>query len=90
MCLSFQKYKLCHQWQFSCCSLEGVCARMCAYACVFHVNIKNYTQKKTFIALKTATTIDGKIATYTGDSKWITSDTARNEVRNIRKNTMRF
>lgn len=47
--------------------------------------IKNYTQKKTFIALKTATTIDGKIATYTGDSKWITSDTARNEVRNIRK-----
>ncbi len=47
--------------------------------------IKNHTEKKTFIALKTATTIDGKIATYNGDSKWITSDRARAEVRNIRK-----
>lgn len=47
--------------------------------------IKNHTKKKTFIALKTATTIDGKIATHIGDSKWITSDAARNEVRYIRK-----
>lgn len=47
--------------------------------------IKNHTHKKTFIALKTATTIDGKIATHCGDSKWITSENARNEVRNIRK-----
>lgn len=49
------------------------------------VFIKNHTQKKTFIALKTATTIDGKIATHTGDSKWITSTAAREKVRNIRK-----
>ena len=49
------------------------------------VFIKNHTEKKTFIALKTATTIDGKIATYNGDSKWITSEKARAEVRNIRK-----
>lgn len=49
------------------------------------VFIKNHTKKQTFIALKTATTIDGKIAAHTGDSKWITSETARNEVRNIRK-----
>lgn len=47
--------------------------------------IKNHTKKETFVALKTATTIDGKIATYTGDSKWITSDNARAEVKNIRK-----
>ena len=47
--------------------------------------IKNHTKKQTFIAIKTATTIDGKIAAYTGDSKWITSEKARNEVRNIRK-----
>jgi len=47
--------------------------------------IKNHTKKSTYIALKTATTIDGKIATYTNDSKWITSDNARCEVRNIRK-----
>lgn len=47
--------------------------------------IKNQTEKKTFVALKTATTIDGKIATHCNDSKWITSDNARNEVKNIRK-----
>lgn len=49
------------------------------------VFIKNQTEHKTFVALKTATTIDGKIATHNGDSKWITSENARNEVRNIRK-----
>lgn len=49
------------------------------------VFIKNHTKKQTFVALKTATTIDGKIATHCGDSKWITSDSARNEVKNIRK-----
>lgn len=48
------------------------------------VFIKNQTKHKTFVALKTATTIDGKIATQTGDSKWITSEDARREVRNIR------
>lgn len=48
------------------------------------VFIKNQTKHKTFVALKTATTIDGKIATQTGDSKWITSEDARGEVRNIR------
>lgn len=47
--------------------------------------IKNKTQHKTFAAIKTATTIDGKISTSSGDSKWITSDSARNEVRNLRK-----
>ncbi len=47
--------------------------------------ITNKTQNRTFVALKTATTIDGKIATFSNDSKWITSETARNEVRNIRK-----
>lgn len=47
--------------------------------------IKNQTEHKTFVALKTATTIDGKIATHCNDSKWITSENARNEVKNIRK-----
>ena len=49
------------------------------------VFIKNQIEHKTFVALKTATTIDGKIATQCNDSKWITSDNARNEVKNIRK-----
>lgn len=48
------------------------------------VFIKNVTQKKVFVAIKTATTLDGKIATKTGDSKWITSEKARNEVQKIR------
>lgn len=47
--------------------------------------IKNHTKKQTFVAIKTATTIDGKIATHSNDSKWITSEKARVEVRNIRK-----
>lgn len=46
--------------------------------------IKNVTQKKVFVAIKTATTMDGKIATKTGDSKWITSEKARKEVQKIR------
>lgn len=46
--------------------------------------IKNVTQKKVFVAIKTATTLDGKIATKTGDSKWITSENARKEVQKIR------
>lgn len=46
--------------------------------------IKNITQQKTYVALKTATTLDGKIATSTGSSKWITGETARTEVKNIR------
>jgi diaminohydroxyphosphoribosylaminopyrimidine deaminase / 5-amino-6-(5-phosphoribosylamino)uracil reductase len=46
--------------------------------------IKNMTQKACFVAIKTATTLDGKIATRTGDSKWITSENARNEVQKIR------
>lgn len=47
--------------------------------------ITNKTQNRTFVAIKTATTIDGKIATFSNNSKWITSNYARNEVRNIRK-----
>lgn len=46
--------------------------------------IKNTTQNAVFIALKTATTLDGKIATETGSSKWITSEKARAEVQKIR------
>ncbi len=48
------------------------------------VFIKNMTQKKVFVAIKTATTLDGKIATQNGSSKWITSEKARQEVKVIR------
>lgn len=48
------------------------------------VFVKNMTQKSAFITVKTATTLDGKIATETGSSKWITSEKAREEVQRIR------
>lgn len=46
--------------------------------------IKNITEQKAFIAIKTASTMDGKIATATGKSKWITSEIARAEVQRLR------
>ena len=47
------------------------------------VFIKNFTEQKTFVAIKTATTLDGKIATQNGSSKWITSEKARDEVKKL-------
>lgn len=46
--------------------------------------IKNKIKGETFVAIKTATTADGKIATSTGDSKWITSDKARKTAHKLR------
>ena len=37
-----------------------------------------------YVTLKAAVTLDGKIATRTGDSKWITSETARTEAHRMR------
>lgn len=50
------------------------------------VFIKNMTQKEIFVTLKTATTLDGKIATKTGSSKWITSEKAREKGKELRTN----
>lgn len=41
--------------------------------------------KKPFVAMKYAMTLDGKIACYTGDSKWITEENTRNHVQYLRK-----
>lgn len=48
------------------------------------VFIKNQIQKKPFVVSKIATTIDGKIATQTGSSKWITGAESRKQVQKIR------
>lgn len=48
---------------------------------VFFHYIKNKTP---FVALKYAMTLDGKIATSKGDSKWITNDIAREFVHELR------
>lgn len=40
--------------------------------------------KRPFVVMKYAMTMDGKIAAYTGDSKWITGEEARNHVQGLR------
>lgn len=62
--------------------VEGVLEDECKK--LNEIFIKNMTENKPFIALKTATTLDGKIATSSGSSKWITSEIAREEVKKIR------
>lgn len=48
------------------------------------VFFKNITKKIPYIALKTATTLDSKIATKNYNSKWITGDNSRLEVMKLR------
>lgn len=50
------------------------------------VFIKYITQRIPFITVKVAQSLDGKIATYTGDSKWITSDLCRIYSHRLRSN----
>ena len=49
--------------------------------------IKYITTKRPFCILKTAMTLDGKIASTTGDSKWITNEGSRNYVHQLRHQT---
>ena len=49
------------------------------------VFIKNMTTKLPYVVLKTATTMDGKIATHNGSSKWITSNESRDLVYAMRE-----
>ncbi len=44
----------------------------------------NMRQKKTFIALKIATSLDGKIGFQNGESQWITGEPARRKSRELR------
>lgn len=62
------------------------------------VFFKNMKKQLPYVHLKIAATLDGRIATQTGSSKWITSDVARSEVHHLRnkydavmvgKNTLR-
>ena len=46
--------------------------------------IKYITSKVPFVILKSGMSLDGKIATYTGESKWITSKESREDAQNLR------
>ena len=48
------------------------------------VFFKNVKEKAPFVVVKTAVTLDGKIAAKTGSSKWITSDKSRKSVQKLR------
>ncbi|MCJ7498249.1 MAG: bifunctional diaminohydroxyphosphoribosylaminopyrimidine deaminase/5-amino-6-(5-phosphoribosylamino)uracil reductase RibD [candidate division Zixibacteria bacterium] len=48
------------------------------------VYLKYITTRIPFVILKVAQTLDGKIATLNGDSKWITSETSREFVHKLR------
>lgn len=46
--------------------------------------IKHITRKSPFVLLKAAMTLDGKTATRTGDSKWISGEESRSYVHRLR------
>ncbi|WP_100374784.1 bifunctional diaminohydroxyphosphoribosylaminopyrimidine deaminase/5-amino-6-(5-phosphoribosylamino)uracil reductase RibD [Bacillus sp. FJAT-45037] len=50
----------------------------------YFINIQE--NKLPYVTIKWASSLDGKIATATGESKWITSEGARNDVHNYRNN----
>ncbi len=52
------------------------------------VFLKYITKKEPFILLKMAMSLDGKIATKTGKSQWISSEKARKQVHYLRNNYM--
>jgi diaminohydroxyphosphoribosylaminopyrimidine deaminase/5-amino-6-(5-phosphoribosylamino)uracil reductase len=49
---------------------------------------KFIVEQKPFLTMKAGSTLDGKIATHTADSKWITSAEARNDVHVLRNEHM--
>ncbi len=62
--------------------IEGILENECKK--LNKIFIKNMVHKKPYIMLKTATTLDGKIATPIYNSKWITNELSRNQVQKLR------
>lgn len=47
--------------------------------------VKYITEKRPFVIMKMAMSLDGKICTHTGESKWISCEESRKYVHNLRK-----
>jgi len=62
--------------------VSGILEKECSD--VNEIFMKYIVHKKPFVIMKSAMTLDGKIATYIGDSKWITSEESRLEVHKLR------
>jgi diaminohydroxyphosphoribosylaminopyrimidine deaminase/5-amino-6-(5-phosphoribosylamino)uracil reductase len=62
--------------------VSGVLEEECRY--LNRVFVKYVTTGFPYVIAKSAMTLDGKIATRTGDSKWITSEPARHFVHRLR------
>ena len=58
--------------------LEEDCRRLNEVFCHY------ITTQRPFVIVKAAVTLDGKIAAYTGDSKWISGEASRREVQELR------
>lgn len=65
--------------EVKCNILEEECTR------INEVYIKYVTKGKPFVTVKGALTLDGWIATHTGNSKWITNEKSRRFVHTLRK-----
>jgi len=61
----------------------GVLERECA--ALNYSFFKWIVTGRPFVTLKLATTLDGRIATFTGDSKWVTGPEARSRVQELRR-----
>lgn len=60
--------------------LENACKNLIADFFIWQTTLRPY------VLLKLATTLDGRIATRTGNSKWISSETSRKNVHMLRAN----
>lgn len=62
--------------------IEGVLEAECK--ALNRVFFHYITHRRPYVTLKYAMTLDGKIAAYTGESKWITGEAARAQVQQLR------
>jgi diaminohydroxyphosphoribosylaminopyrimidine deaminase/5-amino-6-(5-phosphoribosylamino)uracil reductase len=63
--------------------VEGLLSREAAFVNRYYLTAM--TKKRPYVTIKIAATLDGYIADRNGDSKWITSEAARDDVQELRR-----